>query len=64
MNAVNDIEKRALHDAAWSGYVDVAKALIQNGADVNAVDEENRRHFTAQVHTSELKKDMPTLRKC
>ena len=36
------ISKRALHDKAWSGYVDVAKVLIQNGADMNAVDEEKQ----------------------
>ena len=28
-----------LHYAALKGHVDVAKVLIQNGADVNAVDE-------------------------
>ena len=28
----------ALHDAAWYGYVDVAKVLIENGADVDAKD--------------------------
>ena len=30
--------KTALHFAAIYGHVDVAKVLIQNGADVNAVD--------------------------
>ena len=29
----------SLHIAAKNGHVDVAKVLIQNGADVNAVDE-------------------------
>ena len=28
----------ALHEAALEGHVDVVKVLIQNGADVNAVD--------------------------
>ena len=30
------------------GHVDVAKVLIQNGADVNAVDKNKGRHFTAR----------------
>ena len=39
----------ALHIVAQFGYVDVAKVLIRNGADVNAVDEDNwtALHFTA-----------------
>ena len=32
---------KALHYAAWHGYVDVAKLLIQYGANVNAVDNTN-----------------------
>ena len=35
-----------LDSTRLSGHVDVVKVLIQNGADVNAVDEENGRHFT------------------
>ena len=31
-----------LHYVAFKGYVDVAKVLIQNGTDVNAVDKWNR----------------------
>ena len=31
----------SLHEAAKKGHVDVAKVLIQNGADVNAVDKDN-----------------------
>jgi hypothetical protein len=30
--------RKALHAAAWYGYVDVAKVLILSGAEVNAVD--------------------------
>ena len=45
--------------AAFLGYVDVVKVLIQNGADVNAVTKSNVRQFTRQ-----LRKDMLTLRKC
>ena len=42
------------------GHVDVAKVLIQNGADVNAVEMNTKgRHFTSQ-----LRMDMLTLRKC
>ena len=38
----------ALH---FEGHVDVAKVLIQNGADVNAVDKDKwRRHFTTQLN--------------
>ena len=33
------LKETALHYAAENGHVDVAKVLIQNGADVNAVDE-------------------------
>ena len=32
---------KALHLAAFNGYVDLVKLLIQNGADVNTVDEDN-----------------------
>ena len=40
-------KRTALHFAAREGHVDVAKVLIQNGADVNAVDEKtNGQHFT------------------
>ena len=34
------MEKGRHFDATKSGYVDVAKVLIQNGADVNAVDKD------------------------
>ena len=38
MNAVKKEDKgTALHYAAAGGHVDVAKVLIQNGADMNAV---------------------------
>ena len=33
-------EETPLHLAAWNGHVDVVKLLIQNGADVNAGDED------------------------
>ena len=49
MNAVEDLDKRtSLHSAARKGHVDFAKVLIQNGADVNAVDKDNRTplHYT------------------
>ena len=50
MNAVDHRKKTALHFAAEKGHVDVAKVLIQNGADVNAVDEEDKwTHFTSQL---------------
>jgi ankyrin repeat protein len=38
---LNDIGRKALHVAADVGDFDVAKVLIQNGADVNAVDKDN-----------------------
>ena len=41
----------ALHFAASNGHVDVAKVLIQNGADVNAVHNEVKR--TALHHAAE-----------
>ena len=49
----------ALHFAAEKGHVDVAKVLIQNGADVNAVDENK----STALHYAALM-DMLTLRKC
>ena len=48
-----------LHYAAKNGYVDVAKVLIQNGADVNA---EGRYNLTALP--MQLRKDMSMLQKC
>ena len=51
-------EQTALHTA--SGEVDVAKVLIQNGVDVNAVD--NSRLGTSPLLV--FLKEMPTLRKC
>ena len=47
-------QKTALHFAAQNGHVDVAKVLIQNGADVNAVDEKMKRtalHVAAEEWT-------------
>ena len=47
---VKDCYKRsALQFAALNGHVDVAKVLIQNGADVNAVneDKETALHYAA-----------------
>ena len=63
------------HSQLKKGHVDVAKVLIQNGADVNAVDEKwTALHCAAQeghVDDSELHLqlqlgmlDMLTLRKC
>ena len=37
--AVDKDKQTALHLQPKKGHVDVAKVLIQNGADVNAVDE-------------------------
>ena len=34
------LKRTALHFAAKNGHVDVAKVLIQNGADVNAVEKD------------------------
>ena len=33
-----DYGRKALHLAAWYGHIDVAKLLIQSGAEINAVD--------------------------
>ena len=33
-----------------AGGAKIAKVLIRNGVDVNAVNEEQRRRFTAQAH--------------
>jgi ankyrin repeat protein len=33
------VKETALHDAARKAHVDVARVLIQNGTDVNAVDD-------------------------
>ena len=47
---VKSIWKRtALHFAGWSGCVDVVKMLIQNGADVNAVDDVNQTQLRVNV---------------
>ena len=35
-------KETALHIAAWYGHADVVKVLIQNGADVNAVDDDKQ----------------------
>ena len=47
---VDGENKSALHIGAWKGYVDVVKVLIQEGADVNAVDEDKMTtlHVVAQ----------------
>ncbi len=42
MNAVNNNKHTAIHFAAKYGHVDVAKVLLQNGADVNAGDKYKR----------------------
>ena len=39
-NAVDIYKRTALHFAAGEGHADVVKVLIQNGVDVNAVDDE------------------------
>ena len=39
MNAVEKDKWTALHYAGEKGHVDVAKVLLENGADVNAVEE-------------------------
>eukprot|EP00938_MAST-03A_sp_MAST-3A-sp1_P000845 g845.t1 len=59
VRAVDDNIWTALHVAAKKGHADVAKVLIQNGADVNAVQKDKRQLFTTQVE-----RDMLTLRKC
>ena len=48
----------ALHDAADEGHVDVAKVLIQNGVDVNAVDEDEKAalHWAAENERVDLAK--------
>ena len=60
VNAVDNTNGQHFTSQQMNGHVDVAKVLIQNGADVNAVElQMDRRHFTSQ-----LGKDMLTLRKC
>ena len=42
MNAVDKWMNRRHFTSAENGHVDVAKLLLQNGADVNAVDKSNQ----------------------
>ena len=42
MNVVKRYGYTALHLAAEDGHVDVVKVLLQNGADVNAVDSKDQ----------------------
>ena len=49
MNAVTKLKMTALHMAAAEGCDDVAKVLIQNGADVNAEDKKTTAlHWAAE----------------
>ena len=59
MNAVNEGKCTPLHNAAQYGHADVAKVLLQNGADVNAVD----KFKQTALHLA-VGKDTLTLRKC
>ena len=48
------MKKNGRHFIAAEGHVDVAKVLIQNGANVNALRETNARHFTSQLKVDML----------
>ena len=49
------MESTALYDAAYDGHVDVVKLLLQNGADVNAVENYKR----TALHWAARKKHIP-----
>ena len=49
MLLINTNDGTSLSLAFNNGHVDVAKVLIQNGADVNAVDKWKGRHFTGSL---------------
>ena len=49
MNAVDKHNVFHGHLAAGQAYVDIAKVLIQNGADVNVVDKDKAVHFTTRL---------------
>ena len=55
--AVNERNQTALHYTALSGHVDVVKVLIQNDADVNAVDKDKWTplHYAATKHVDVAK---------
>ena len=40
MNAKDNEDKTALHDAAWYGHEDVVRVLVELGADLDAKDNE------------------------
>ena len=50
----------ALHFAARNGHADIAKVLLQNGADVNAGDEEKQTalHYGASKGHVEVKRSL------
>ena len=54
VNVAASFSTTALHKAAWKGHVSVVKVLVQNSADVNALDEGDWTLFTTQ-----LRMDMP-----
>jgi ankyrin repeat protein len=55
---------KVLHLAAFNGYVDLVKLLIQNGADVNAVDEDNWTSLHCATWRGRLGEDVLILQSC
>jgi ankyrin repeat protein len=58
LNAVDKFNSTALHHTALDGHADVAKVLLENGADVNAVSEDKSTalHFTAEFGHADVAK--------
>ena len=49
-----EVNKCVPSATGWYGHVEVAKVLIENGAEVNAVNQWERQHFTTQLKVDML----------